>query len=201
MAVAPAGVALCTNPEAFSGGMDAEDDESLRSRVLATYRRLANGANAAYYEQQAMAFDEVSAAMALPRARGIGTVDVIVAARGGIPEQELLDRIQTTFDEIREIAVDVQVRGPGLLAVNIDLKVRVAPSYDPVNVINDVKTAVANCFGGEQMGKDVLLAKLGAVVFEVPGVENYAFSAPYADVAVAEDVLPVLGALTVEAMD
>ena len=33
MAVAPVGVSRCTNPEAFSGGLDAEGDESLRERV------------------------------------------------------------------------------------------------------------------------------------------------------------------------
>lgn len=200
MAVAPAGVALCTNPEAFAGGADEETDEELRSRVLATYRRLANGANAAYYEQQAMAFDEVSAAVVLPRARGIGTVDVIVAAQEGVPEQELLDEIQAFFDEAREIAVDVQVRAPELAEVDIAVAVRVAPSYEPERVKAAVGEAIAGCFGGKQMGKDVLLAQLGAAVYAVPGVENYAFSAPAADVAVQENVLPVLGALSVEEM-
>jgi len=201
MAVAPAGVALCTNPEAFSGGMDDEDDETLRSRVLATYRRLANGANAAYYEQQALAFDEVSAAVVIPRARGIGTVDVIVAAQDGVPAQELLNEIQARFEEAREIAVDVQVRGPEILAVNTSVTVKVAPSYEPQSVMGAVREAIAGCFGGERMGKNLLLAQLGAAVFEVPGVENYAFSAPAADVSVAEDVLPVLGTLSVEEMN
>lgn len=47
----PVGVVQCTNPAAFSGGCDAESDEALRGRVLASYQRLPNGANAAYYEQ------------------------------------------------------------------------------------------------------------------------------------------------------
>ena len=45
----PIGVVQCTNPAAFSGGCDAESDEALRGRVLASYQRLPNGANAAYY--------------------------------------------------------------------------------------------------------------------------------------------------------
>ena len=44
----PAGIERCTNPAAFTGGRDQEDDESLRSRVLSSYRRLPNGANAAF---------------------------------------------------------------------------------------------------------------------------------------------------------
>lgn len=52
MSVYPVGITQCTNPEAFSGGSDEESDEKLRERVLASYKRLPNGANAAFYEQE-----------------------------------------------------------------------------------------------------------------------------------------------------
>ena len=61
----PVGVVQCTNPAAFSGGCDAESDEALRGRVLASYQRLPNGANAAYYEQEAMRYPGVAAAKAV----------------------------------------------------------------------------------------------------------------------------------------
>ena len=86
MAVAPVGVSRCTNPEGFSGGLDAEDDETLRARVLETYRRMPNGANAAYYEQSAMSFPQVAAAAVVSRPRGVGSVDVVVATSAGVPE-------------------------------------------------------------------------------------------------------------------
>ena len=66
----PVGVVQCTNPAAFSGGCDAESDEALRGRVLASYQRLPNGANAAYYEQEAMRYPGVAAAKAVGRAGG-----------------------------------------------------------------------------------------------------------------------------------
>lgn len=56
MSVYPVGITQCTNPEAFSGGSDEESDEKLRERVLESYKRLPNGANAAFYEQEAMSF-------------------------------------------------------------------------------------------------------------------------------------------------
>ena len=80
MSVYPVGITQCVNPEAFSGGSDEESDEKLRERVLASYKRLPNGANAAFYEQEAMSFPNVAAAKAVGRARGIGTVDVEVKA-------------------------------------------------------------------------------------------------------------------------
>ena len=56
MAVAPVGVSRCTNPAAFTGGLEEETDEALRVRVLETFQRMPNGANAAFYQQGAMSF-------------------------------------------------------------------------------------------------------------------------------------------------
>lgn len=200
MAVAPAGIATCNNPEAFGGGTDEEDDESLRARVLGTYRRLANGANAAFYHQKAMSFEEVAAATVVPRSRGVGTVDVVIATLAGVPEQSLLDEVQAYFDSVREIAVDVQVLAPTLQSVDVTLAVKVAENYDSAGVLENVENILAGWFSGERLGKNVLLAELGAAVFAVEGVENYSFSAPSRDVAVDGTVLPALGTLTVEAM-
>ena len=56
MTVPPVGVRSCVNPAPFLGGVDVEEDEALRQRVLETYRRMPNGANAAFYEQGALSF-------------------------------------------------------------------------------------------------------------------------------------------------
>ena len=200
MVVAPVGVESCTNPEAFSGGADDESDEALRARILETYRRLASGANAAFYKQKAMSFDEVAAAAVTPRARGIGTVDVVIAAREGVPDDALLEQVQACFDEVREIAVDVQVLVPEIETVDVSLAVKVAANYDSETVLETVRNLLCGYFDGTRLGKDVLLVELGAAVFAVDGVENYSFAAPVADVAVADTVLPVMGTLTVEAM-
>ena len=70
MSVAPVGIAACTNPVPFTGGREEEGDEALRERVLATYRQLPNGANKAYYAQQALGVEGVTAVTVLPKARG-----------------------------------------------------------------------------------------------------------------------------------
>ena len=87
----PVGITGCVNPEAFSGGSDAEDDAALRARVLESYQRLPNGANAAFYEEQALRHEGVAAARAIGRARGIGTVDVYITAPAGAPDAALLE--------------------------------------------------------------------------------------------------------------
>lgn len=197
MAMAPTAVSACVNPEAFCGGRDREDDESLRSRVLETYSRLANGANAAYYKQAALSFPGVAAAEVVPRSRGIGTVDVIVAAQSGVPVQSLLDEIQEQIQTMREIAVDVQVLAPETVTVEVSVVVEVEPESDGEEVISRVEETVRNWFTGERLGQSVRLAQLTAMVFGVEGVANCTVTLPAADIAVTETQLPVLGMLTV----
>ena len=95
----PVGVVQCTNPTAFSGGCDAESDEALRGRVLASYQRLPNGANAAYYEQGGDALSRCGGGEGGGRARGIGTVNVVIATHAGVPDAALLAAVETDLQK------------------------------------------------------------------------------------------------------
>ena len=201
MAVAPVGVSRCTNPEAFSGGLDAEGDESLRERVLETFRRMPNGANAAFYQQEALSLPEVAAATVVARPRGVGTVDVFLATAAGLPDSGLLEQVAAHLEERREIAVDVQVKAPEVRTVDVSVQVAARPGADFNTVRQAVESAVRGWFDGRLLGQSVLRAQLGALIFGVEGVENYALTAPAADVAAAVDELPQLGTLTVAALE
>ena len=196
----PVGITGCTNPAAFSGGSDQEDDESLRQRVLESYLRLPNGANAAWYEQTAMSHEGVAAAQAVGRARGVGTVDVYIAAEAGLPGAALLEEVQADLQEKREIAVDVDVLSPEAESVNVTVQVAAAENSTFETVKSQVEQAVTNLFTGRLLGKPLLLAQLGSVIYAVEGVENYHLTAPAADIAGGEGVLPLLGTLTVTEM-
>ena len=86
----PAFVLWCGNETAFSGGCEEESDEELRQRVLSSFSKLPNGANAAYYESRARAQEGVAGVRVLPRNRGVGTVDVVISSQEGVPPQTLL---------------------------------------------------------------------------------------------------------------
>jgi len=196
----PAGIGSCTNPAAFTGGADAEGDGALRERILASFRRLPNGANAAYYEQEALSFDDVTAAAVLPRNRGIGTVDVVIATEDGVPGESLLNQVSAYFAQCREIAVDVQVLAPNRRNLDVSITVQTDSGTDREQTLQTVRERVRAWFTGERLGRDVLRAQLGKLIYDCEGVENYNILAPQADVSVAEDELPVLGILQVEAM-
>lgn len=197
----PLAVTGCTNPAAFSGGSDEEDDETFRSRILESYQRLPNGANAAWYEQTAMNYGGVAAARAVGRARGIGTVDIYVATEDGVPDAELLAGLQAELQEKREIAVDVEVRAPTVQSVDVTVAVAPENGMAFAEVQAAVEQSMATFFTGRLLGKAVRLAELGSRLYALDCVENYRFSAPTEDLAADDTVLPVLGTLTVTEME
>lgn len=198
MAVAPAGVLRCENPEAFAGGEEEEEDESLRSRILESYRRLPNGANAAYYEQETMAVSGVAAAQAVGRARGIGTVDVYIASAAGIPGEDVLREAEQRLQEQREIAVDVRVLPPEEKRVDFAASITPAPGWTYEAAAAEAETMLRNFFDGTLLGAGVTRAELGNRLYELGCIANYAISVPEQDVSGAVGVLPVLGSITLE---
>lgn len=198
MAVAPIGISWCTNPKPLAGGADGEGDTALRERVLDTFKRLPNGANAAFYQQGALSFEQVAAAAVIARPRGVGSVDVVPATLEGVPGQELLEALRDYFQERREIAVDLIVRAPETRTVNIAVQVETEEGRDQEQVLERVRSTIQGWFTGKLLGQDVLLARLGSLIYSCEGVVNYTISAPGADVPVEQDQLPVLGTLSVE---
>lgn len=197
----PLAITGCTNPAAFSGGSDAEDDETLRQRIMESYQRLPNGANAAWYEQTAMNYGGVAAARAVGRARGTGTVDVYVATEQGVPGAELLAGLEAELQEKREIAVDVEVKAPTVQSVNVTVAVAPEAGAAFEAVKTRVEQSITTFFTGRLLGRPVRLAELGSRIYALEGVENYRFTAPAADVAAEDTVLPALGTLSVTEME
>ena len=197
----PLAVTACINPEAFSGGSDEEGDEAFRKRILESYQRLPNGANAAWYEQTAMNYSGVAAAKAVGRARGIGTVDIYVATENGVPNAELLAGLQAELQEKREIAVDVEVKAPTVQSVDVTVAVAAKDGVAFEAVKAAAEQSMATFFNGRLLGRPVRLAELGSRLYGLDGVENYRFSAPAEDLSADDSVLPVLGTLNVTEME
>ena len=197
----PTGIQRCTNPAAFAGGRDSEDDGSLRARVLESFRRLPNGANAAFYEAAALGHSGVAAAKAVGRARGTGTVNVYLTSPAGMPSQALLTEVEADLAERREIAVEVKVLAPAAATVNVAAAVKPEAERSFAEVKTAVEEEVRQHFTGALLGKGVLLAELGSLIYQVEGVANCRLTAPTADLAAAATVLPVLGTVTITEME
>lgn len=197
----PLAVTSVTNPNAFTGGADEESDESFRSRILESYQRLPNGANTAWYETTAMNYPGVTAAKAIGREDGPGTVNVYVTGENGLPDEDLLAGLQAELQEKREIAVTVKVLSPTTETVNVDVAVAPKEGADKNAVLESARQAITDFFSGRLLGRAVLLAELGNKLYDLEGVENYRFTAPEADIPANSKVLPELGNLSVTALE
>lgn len=199
MAAMPVGVKACTNPEAFSGGEDEESDEDLRLRLLDSYRRPPNGANAAYYEQAALSFAGVAAALAVGCPRGVGTVDLYIATDGS--DITLLTKVNRYLQERREISVNLQVKEAPIRIININVAVQPAAGYTFETAQADAEAALRAAFNGTLLGKAVTLAFLGNLLYDLESIQNYKFTSPTGDIAVAATVLPRLGTVTISKLE
>jgi len=200
MSLPPAGVSWCANQSPFYGGQDAEGDEALRVRLLDSYRRLPNGANAAFYQNEALRHEGVVAADVLPRVNGRGTVGVVIAAAGGQPPAALVKEVRDDLQALREIATDVIVSAPVTKPVTLSAQVAPQSGVDVQTALTNAYTALTVWFDGTRLGKPVRLADLQHVLYQTPGVGNYRVLAPAADVNIAPGELPVLAGCTVTAM-
>ena len=201
MAAIPVGIKACTNPEAFSGGEDEENDEGLRRRLLDSYRRLPNGANAAYYEQTAMSFPGVASAVAVRHPRGVGSVDLYIATDAGIPDTALLSEINEYLQEKREISVDLWVMTPTIKPVTVQVAIQPASGYSFETAQADADAALRAAFTGALLGKEVTLAFLGNLLYDLDSVQNYHFASPSADIAANPTVLPYLGNVSITLLE
>ena len=197
LSLAPAGVASCVNPAAFAGGTEPEDDEAFRARILDTFQRLPNGANAAYYENRVLEHEGVSACTVIPRYQGVGTVGVVVAGPAGPADETLLQAIRDDLEAVREIAVEVSVLAPTTVSVPVTVQIWPRQGVTQETAAAAVKTAIEQFFTGERLSKPVYRAALGNCIYDTGVVENFVLQAPAQDVAITQTQLPVCGAVSV----
>lgn len=200
MALAPMGICSCTNPQAFVGGTEEEGDEPLRCRILDSYQRMPNGANAAYYEREAKTIPQVVAVNVIGRARGRGTVDVVVSGAVSNPGDEVIAAVQAHLQTQREIGVDVRTRPPTERAFDLSIQLKIRRGVEAQKIKGEVERVLSAYFNGSRLGESVLRAKLGQLIFSVDGVENYQILEPAQDVVIQPGQLPMLKALRVEVL-
>ena len=148
-----------------------------------------------------MSYPGVTAAKAVGRAEGPGTVNVYVTGEKGLPDEELLAGLQAELQEKREIAVTVKALAPSAKTVDVAVAVTPKEGTDREAALESARRAIADFFGGRLLGRAVRLAELGNRLYDLEGVENYRFTAPAEDIPADSTALPVLGTLEVTELE
>ncbi len=171
----PPGIEGVENPLPFTGGEDGETDGSLRDRIVQSWNTIPNGTNAAFYRDFVLGYEGIRSVSVIPRAQGIGTVEIYAAGAGAAPEEDLLEQIEGDLQQVREINVDVSLLPCQLVEVNLYANVTPEDGYQMEEVRAACTSALQEYFLSLSIGQPVLLAAAGDALFHTPGVKNYAF--------------------------
>ena len=191
--------------ELLEPGTDEEETESLRDRYLTILRKPSTSGNIYDYYNWAMACDGVGAAKIFPLAYGPGTVKVVIADEDkSEATQALCRRVKDYIEERRPIGATVTVASAVELPVNVMGKVLLKNGIN----LGAVQTAFAaslsdylraNAFDLSYVG----LARVGNLLLETPGVEDYAgltLNGTAGNIALADEQIAVAGTVTLEVM-
>jgi uncharacterized phage protein gp47/JayE len=192
------GITGVRNPAAFSGGAGRESDDALRARLLHSYANISNTTNRAFYYDAAMSHGDVVSANVLPRRRGRGTVDVVIACHSPAEAPAAAAQLAARLSGEKEINVDVAVSPAIADTTDLRAAIRLEEGADPGIVKAAVTERLRAWLASHKVGEPLLLARLGRELLGVEGLYNYRILAPAADLATAEDHVIRPGVITIE---
>ncbi len=197
MVTPPASIETVTNTAAFTGGEDAETDDSLRTRLFASYATPANGTNAAWYRQTATTCDGIHSAGVVPRADGTGTVAVYLGGNGAAPSAAQVQAVAGLLGAAKEINVDVTVQAAQTVEADVACTVKNGGAGTDAAMVTACRQAILDYFSGLAVGEAVVVPAMTAKLFATGLISDCSFST--AGKTMAANQLAVIGALTVTA--
>lgn len=176
------GIESCMNDSETYDGYDAEDDETLRQRLLDKVRLPATSGNPAEYCAWAMSIVGVGAARCIRCPNGAGTVKVsVIDSNFEEVNTELLNRVQTYIDSQRPVGImngDVQVVSASPVSINISADV--SGDIDAAAFREELQTYFTqllkkNYSSYQTSTKGILVsaAKIGALIITAGGADTY----------------------------
>ena len=199
---AVAGVSGSATVLSLSGGVDAETDDELRARLLATLQAPPMGGTATDYVTWALEVPGVTRAWCYPLYLGLGTVGLSFVCDGQeespLPDEEMVQRVQDYIDARRPVTADFLAFAPQALKVDVSLKI--SPNTEAVR--NAVKQELADLFVREGApGVTIPLSHINEAVSISAGEEDHVLVSPAANIVPNENVIPMLGNVSFAGVD
>lgn len=174
-----AGVRAVINLDPATGGTDAEEDESFRSRLLASYQEAAGSGSKSDYIRWAQEVAGVGQVFVIPEWGGPGTVKVTILDANGVPaNQSIVNAVQEHIapdngDGLAPIGAEVTVAPPETTAINVSYTGVFAAETDPFSVNSEFIVALQHYFAAVGVGGEINYNKIGAVLIGLSGIEDY----------------------------
>lgn len=199
MVTPPPAITGVSNAAAFTGGVDKESDSELRSRLMQSYASISNGTNAAFYRECALKYDGVYSVGVVPRENGAGTIGIYLGGRGGVPSADVIAKVQSGLNQLREVNVDVTVTAAQTVAMNMEVAITPADGVATEDANSACAQAITDYFDTLAVGEPFVVAALGVQILSTGKVKNYLFSnAVTADRKMYANQLAVCGTVHIE---
>lgn len=179
IAAALPGIDTVSNPAAFTGGLDAESDATLRDRFslfLASRSRATPAAIAfaAASVQQGLTTLLVENQTPDGAARP-GTFTFIVDDGSGNPPAALLASISTAIEAVRPVGASYAVQPPTVLRPAVSMTLTTAPGANHAAVVAEAVAALYGAIGQLPIGGALSVTRAAAIAYAAdPAVTNVA---------------------------
>lgn len=180
----------------LTGGVARETLESLRARVIRSYRVIPQGGSAQDYETWSLEVPGITRAWCRGNYLGPGTVGVFVMRDDDpqpIPNAAQLAQVQAHIEPLRPVTADVYVLAPVMKPVAYQL--RLTPDTSGVRAA--VEAQLRDLHNREAgLGETLLLTHIAEAISTATGETDHKLTSPLADVTAATNQLLVFGGIT-----
>lgn len=162
----------------ITGGIDAEEDNTLRERSLFRTRNPPRAGTKEDYEAWAKEYPGVTRAWCYPKEQGDGTAVVRIMAddtEDRFPSSELLEEVQDYIKKKSSVLGEVYVISPIKQVANLTLKI----TPDNLSIREKAKERLKELFEKEaKPGELIYLSHINAALSEVEGEIDHVVIAP-----------------------
>lgn len=180
----------------LAGGIAKESVESLRARVIRSYRVIPHGGSADDYETWALEFPGVTRAWCRGGHMGPGTVGLFVMRDNDpepFPNPSQLQEIKDYIEPLRPVTAELFLLAPTDRPVHYSIR----PVPDTTAVRAAITASLADLHEREAgLGDTLLISHIREAISGAAGETDHSLTVPSADVPAAEKELLTFGGIT-----
>jgi uncharacterized phage protein gp47/JayE len=180
----------------LTGGIAKESVESLRARVVRSYRVIPHGGSAADYETWALEVAGVTRAWCHGNYMGPGTVGLFIMRDGDVdpvPNPAQLAEVKTYIETLRPVTAELFVLAPNRVPVHYTI--RAVPDTSAVRA--GIQAQLLDLHEREAgLGETLLISHIREAISGSPGETDHQLIAPATNVVPATNQLLTFGGIT-----
>ncbi|MGZ9668062.1 baseplate J/gp47 family protein [Pseudomonas sp. GNP014] len=180
----------------LTGGIAKESIESLRARVIRSYRVIPHGGAAADYETWALEFPGVTRAWCRGNYVGPGTVGLFVMRDNdpdSVPNAAQLQEVKDYIEPLRPVTAELYVLAP----VEKPVLYSIHPVPDTSAVRAAITASLKDLHGREAgLGDKLLISHIREAISGAAGETDHSLTVPNANVSAATNELLTFGGIT-----